>query len=429
MNRIRAGAVLDAKYELEKHLARGGMGSIWIARDLKLQRTVAVKFIDVAWAKSTDARERFVREAIAVAQLRTAHAIQVYDHGLDQRTPFIVMEYLEGENLKTRLEQVGKLSFADTLTLLRQIARALRVAHEAGVIHRDLKPQNIFLARVDGDEVLKILDFGVAKIVGLESMTLEGEVLGSPRYMSPEQLRGQADVDHRSDVWSLGVILYRCLTGVHAFPGDLVEVTSAIRKGTWQRPSQISPEFGPEVDAFFARAMSVDPEGRFASVGQLAQAFTALAPPMAIPPPPISSSGTNDVTLVDEPRSQTGRALEMSAFSAETRRRRLAPLLVVAVACVGILVAFVAMSQREAPAVADPAFQRAAAARAAPPPEPEPPAPAPAPTPSAVLASARATTSAPARSVPRERPAKARPATAASPNAPGTGEPRLPIAY
>jgi serine/threonine-protein kinase len=208
------------------------MGSVWAARHLQLDTLIAIKFID-AVADIGDARVRFEREARAAAQLRSPHVVQILDHGIDEEErPYIAMELLEGEDLGERLRRTPRLTLQATATIITQASKALRRAHEGGVIHRDLKPGNIFLARFDDDEVIKLLDFGVAKLrysddlaPGVQ-MTQTGVIFGSPSYMSPEQARGNRVIDHRTDLWSLAVILFRCITGSKPFEaesiGDLV---------------------------------------------------------------------------------------------------------------------------------------------------------------------------------------------------------------
>src|SRR5262249_23753605 len=158
---------------------------------------------------------RFEREAKACARLKSPNIIQVHDYGIEDGTPYIVMELLDGEDLGTRLERVGQLHPAAAAPIAFQIARGLRTAHEAGIIHRDLKPGNIFLCRHQDDELAKVLDFGIAKSVGdaqIGDSTTTGAVVGSPHYMSPEQARAKKELDARTDLWSFGVILYRALT-------------------------------------------------------------------------------------------------------------------------------------------------------------------------------------------------------------------------
>jgi len=254
------------------------MGTIWVALDSQLQRRVALKLMAPERVASSSARRQFEQEAKAVAQLRNPHVVQIYDYGVDGDTPFIVMELLEGEDLETRLERQGRLAPALVCSLLNQVARALAAAHGAAIIHRDLKPANLFLARSDGEERVKVLDFGLARLDGGPSASAEqpGRVMGTPRYMSPEQMRGEARVDHRSDLWALAVVAYRALTG--RFPFSVDTLGELIHGGDAQGEPASShvPELGQGVDAFFARALEVEPSRRFQSAGELASAFAAL---------------------------------------------------------------------------------------------------------------------------------------------------------
>ena len=202
--------VLANQYKLVAKLGAGAMGSVWRADDLTLQRQVAIKLIKPAYAESTEALERFQREARAAARLSNTHIITIHDYGIDNDSPFIVMELLEGESLSARLRRDGALSPAMTANLLSQVGDALCTAHGNGVIHRDLKPDNIFIVRERNQEVVKVLDFGIAKTIdGLASnpggLTNAGQMLGTPYYMSPEQMLGSSEVNPRLDIWALGI--------------------------------------------------------------------------------------------------------------------------------------------------------------------------------------------------------------------------------
>lgn len=275
-----AGTIVAGRYRLERELAQGGMGSIWVARHLRLDVDVALKFMAPEFADSPELRARFEREAKAAALLKSPHAVQVHDYGIDGGAPYIVMELLEGEDLAARLAREGRLSLAATRRIVEDVGKALRRAHEVGLIHRDMKPANIFLARQAGDEVVKILDFGIAKttgVIGGDQATRADALLGSPSYMSPEQVRSSARVDHRTDLWSLGVIAFRCLTGRLPFPeGELGDVFVSICTAPIPRPSEVAPDLGPDVDRFFARALARPVEQRFQSVSEFIEAFAAL---------------------------------------------------------------------------------------------------------------------------------------------------------
>ena len=299
MATLAPGTVIAGKYRLDRPLARGGMGSVWVAEHLQLAAPVAVKFMDPSFAQSADARARFEREARACARLRSPHIIQVHDYGIEGNTPYIVMELLEGEELGARLRGGRRLAPAVLAPIALQIGKALRAAHEAGVVHRDLKPANIFLCRDHDEEMVKILDFGVAKAVGeaqVTEATATGMVIGSPQYMSPEQIRAARDITPLSDVWSFGVILFRAVVGRLPFLDTQVSsVLVAICSDPIPAPSALAPDLGPEVDGFFARALARDPAQRFQSAREMAEAFAALAgTPVtgAHPVPPATLTGS-----------------------------------------------------------------------------------------------------------------------------------------
>jgi serine/threonine-protein kinase len=282
MSDLGQGSTVAGKYRLERLIGRGGMGSVWAARHLQLDTLVAIKFIDSV-SDVGDARIRFEREARAAAQLRSPHVVQILDHGIDDdERPYIAMELLEGEDLGERLRRTPRLSLQATATIVTQAAKALRRAHDGGVIHRDLKPGNIFLARFDDDEVVKLLDFGVAKLRYNElapgvQMTQTGVIFGSPSYMSPEQARGNRVIDHRTDLWSLAVIVFRCITGSKPFEaGSIGDLVIKLCIDPLPMPTKLAPDLPPEMDRFFERAFARDPEQRFQSAALLAQEFEAI---------------------------------------------------------------------------------------------------------------------------------------------------------
>ncbi|APR75962.1 Putative serine/threonine-protein kinase pknH [Minicystis rosea] len=259
------------------------MGSVWVARHLQLDVDVAVKFMSPQLAASPEAQARFEREAKAAAMLKMANAVSVFDYGMEGDTPFMVMELLEGEDLQARLLRGGTLRPAELRAVLEPVCKVVRRAHELGLVHRDLKPGNIFLARQGGEEIIKVLDFGIAKDTGSAlggSATQTGAMLGSPHYMSPEQVRSTNRVDHRTDLWALGVIAFQCLTGRLPFHGDEVgEVLVEVCTAPIPVPSTLVPSLGPHVDSFFARALDRDPARRFQSAAELYDALAALVAP------------------------------------------------------------------------------------------------------------------------------------------------------
>ena len=273
--------VLVGRYRLDERLGAGGMGSIWRAQHLVLAAPVAVKLIDREAIPDEETMQRFMREAQSAATLRSPHVVQILDYGVDDKLPFIVMELLDGENLAQRLRRLTRLSSGDTARIVTHIGRAVARAHEAGIVHRDLKPENVFLIRNEDEEIAKVLDFGVAKVsvgalgvIGEEgTRTRTGSILGTPYYMSPEQAQGNKTVDHRSDLWSLGVIAFECLTGKRPFYSDgLGDLVLQICIRDIPVPSDLgSVPVG--FDAWFARAVARDPDARFQSARELTDAL------------------------------------------------------------------------------------------------------------------------------------------------------------
>lgn len=262
---------------LVEPLGAGGMGAVWVADHLTLRTRVVVKFIGIELAARDDVRTRFSREAAAAAAVKSPHVVQMLDHGVVDDTPFIVMELLEGEDLRHRLERERVLSLDALDVILTQSCKALGQAHRAGIVHRDIKPDNIFLCKSDdGDTFVKLLDFGIAKKSDSTSMgaTRTGAVIGTPYYMSPEQAIGAKGIDFRTDLWSLGVVAFEAMTGVRAFEGDNVgALVVAITHGRMPVPSQANASLPVAMDAWFVRACSRDASRRFASAKEMADAF------------------------------------------------------------------------------------------------------------------------------------------------------------
>lgn len=292
------GDVLAAKYRLVSILGRGGMGSVWRADHLVLNTPVALKLVRSDVLDQPDASARFLREAQAAAALRSAHVVQILDFGVDQSIPFIVMELLEGESLRQRLKRVGRLSFEETVRVVTHVTRALTRAHERGIVHRDLKPDNVFIVPEVGEEQVKVLDFGVAKLVsesGVAALTNTGTAIGSPHYMSPEQARGTRSVDFRTDLWALGVIVFECVTGRRPFESEVFgDLLLRICTDPVPMPSSFA-SVPPGFDEWCQRALARAPEDRFGSAEELAQSLRALAsgvpshslaPLSALPAPP-----------------------------------------------------------------------------------------------------------------------------------------------
>jgi serine/threonine-protein kinase len=310
------------------------MGSVWKARHASLGTPAAIKFIEAEYANSQEARNRFDREAKAAATIQSKHAIQIYDHGVtEDGKPYIVMELLTGEPLDKRIERLGTLTLQDTARILLQVSRGLARAHERGIVHRDLKPDNIFVVRNtdDDEEVAKVLDFGIAKIQssttnpGLSSSTKTGAVLGTPFYMSPEQARGLRNVDHRTDVWSLGVIAFKCVTGRLPFDGESVgDLLVKICTSPVPLPSQVAPHLPQAFDTWFLRALERDPERRFPDVNELAASLTLAAGLPARGTPAPHSNG--DPTSATVSASGSGAASALRGGSGHPRPGSVPPV-------------------------------------------------------------------------------------------------------
>ncbi|MGC4066513.1 MAG: serine/threonine-protein kinase [Polyangiaceae bacterium] len=279
-----SGEIVAGKYRLTRLIGRGGMGTVWEGVHITLGTRVAVKFIDGTVAESPEALHRFENEARAAARLNSKYAVQVYDHGTTQDgRPFIVMEFLQGEPLDARLERENRIHPLETAKIIAQVCRALSRAHAAGIVHRDLKPENVFLVWDDEDQanVAKVVDFGIAKFtsnqLGVSSSTRTGSLLGTPYFMSPEQARGLRTVDHRTDLWSLGVIAFRCIVGRLPFEGVSVgDLLVKICTAPIPVPSQECPDCPAGFDSWFARAMQREPSDRFASAQELADQLLAV---------------------------------------------------------------------------------------------------------------------------------------------------------
>lgn len=279
------GATLAGRYRLLEQLGEGGMGSVWKAEHLLLHSHVAVKIIDPDIAHLEFNLARFLREAKTLASLRSSHVVQVLDFGSDADTPYLVMELLHGQTLGRRLSEQGCLTLGETSRVLTDVCAAMSLVHEQGLIHRDLKPDNIFLCNVGGQRVTKVVDFGIAKslrgdMTTASMKTRTGHMLGTPSYMSPEQCRGLKDIDHRADLWALGVIAYECLVGKVPFDGEVLgDLLLRICMDPLPVPSQHARGALPAAfDAWFAKAVARDRTVRFQSALELATSLSELSP-------------------------------------------------------------------------------------------------------------------------------------------------------
>ncbi|HLK38302.1 MAG TPA: serine/threonine-protein kinase [Polyangiaceae bacterium] len=274
---VRApGEVVGGRFRLERLIGRGGMAEVWAATHTLIHKPVALKFLNASLAIDEPHRRRFVREARAAATVRHPHVVQIHDViELEGGVPVMVMDLLEGESLGQRLERVRVLTFQQTAEIVLPVISALEAAHGRGIVHRDLKPDNIFLATSDdGGQRVVVLDFGIAKVAPAfgttESAvhTADGAMLGTPLYMSPEQIYGEPDVDPLCDVWSLGVILYECLTGYRPIQGaTLGQVLKAVTNHQIVPIERHRPDLPPHVAALVTRMLSTRREDRPPSMG------------------------------------------------------------------------------------------------------------------------------------------------------------------
>jgi serine/threonine protein kinase len=278
------GEVVAGKYRIERVLGRGGMGVVLAARHIHLEERVAIKLMLAEASVSPEAVARFVREARAAARLESAHVAKVSDVGtLNDGRPYMVMEYLDGQDLSQVLASAGPLPVQDAIDYVLQAAEAIAEAHSLGIIHRDLKPSNLFLTRRrDRTPLVKVLDFGISKVRSSSptenAMTRTSAMMGSPLYMSPEQMTSVRDVDGRSDIWALGVILFELLTGSPPFLGDtLPQVCGLVLQAADPPASSLRGGLPPELDAFIHRCLAKNPSDRFQNVAELAVALEGMA--------------------------------------------------------------------------------------------------------------------------------------------------------
>jgi eukaryotic-like serine/threonine-protein kinase len=266
------GEVIAGRYELLELIGKGGMSSVYKAHDRLLDRQIAIKVLHPHFTEDEEYVERFRREARAVAQLSHPNIVTVIDRGEDEGRQFIVFEYVEGENLKQLLERTGPMPVRDALLLALQMARALAFAHGRGLIHRDVKPQNVLL---NADGQAKMTDFGIARSVDVQGVTITGTVLGTSEYIAPEQARGQR-VDAQTDVYSLGVVLYELLVGGVPYEGETF-VTVALKHVNEPVPPVLErrPELPPRVALAVERAMAKSPDERFSSMQELVDELEA----------------------------------------------------------------------------------------------------------------------------------------------------------
>lgn len=301
------GQLIGGKYLVGNLVGCGGMGTVWAGRHVNLGTLVAIKFIRPQFAERPDSRRRFEIEARAAASVKSVHAVQVYDYGVTESgLPYIVMEFLEGESLAETVQRVGPIAAPEVAKIMAQAARALAKAHQAGIVHRDLKPDNVFLAtNVENAEsdlpyTVKLVDFGIAKIVdlpqgqsGMSGPTQAGSVIGTPNFMSPEQLTVGGAPDSLTDLWSFGATVFAAMTGRIPFEGEVLgDIVLKVCTAPIPSASALNPGIPAGFDAWFARACNRDRAKRFQTVEEFSESLLRVCG--------ASASGAQTATLAED---------------------------------------------------------------------------------------------------------------------------------
>jgi serine/threonine protein kinase len=287
---VHEGDVIAGKYRVDKILGVGGMGVVVSARHIQLDEKVALKFLHPEALGDAEAVARFIQEARAAVKIKSEHVARVSDVGtLENGAPYMVMEYLEGGDLAAWIKQRGPLPIEQAVDFVLQACVAVADAHALGIIHRDLKPANLFcIRRSDGQFLIKVLDFGISKLTDLTGtgpgmgMTKTSALMGSPLYMSPEQMRSSRDVDAGTDIWALGVILFELMAGRPAFlAGSVTELAIKVANEAPPALRSFRPDMLPGLEAVVSRCLEKDRRQRYRNVGELALALWPFAPPRA----------------------------------------------------------------------------------------------------------------------------------------------------
>jgi eukaryotic-like serine/threonine-protein kinase len=312
------GRIIDERYFLLEKLGEGGMGDVYLGEHVRTQRRCAVKVVSRRHAHDPEALGRFVREATNAGRMHHPHVATLYDFGeTADGITYLAMEYIEGEPLSRLLEREGALPPARAVEIARQVAEGVGAAHEAGIVHRDLKPSNILIARDrKGGDVVKVVDFGISRAPAedMQNLTRTGFIIGTPEYMSPEQLIGDP-VDGRSDIYSLGCILYQMLTGAQAFAGPTAQVITRRLTEQPPRPRDKNPEIPKPLDELIVTALGRTPQERFQSMEAVRDALLAApTQPVATGPRRLASW----LGLHHEPRHASGSTAERPSASPST---------------------------------------------------------------------------------------------------------------
>jgi eukaryotic-like serine/threonine-protein kinase len=387
------GSVLEGGYRVERLVGEGGMGAVYEATHLRLGKRVAIKVMARELSANQEALARFHREAVITGGMGDAHIVQVFDFNITpDGEPFLVMEFLQGEDLEQRLLRATRLSPEETVSIVSQVASALTASHAQAIIHRDLKPANIYLLEsADQSIFVKVLDFGISKVRSAATqLTRATSIIGTPRYMSPEQAKGRSDdIDERADQWALACIAWECLSGESPFVGE--DLPSVLYQIVHEAPQPLLPRvpgLSSEVEKVLLHALAKDKTHRFASVGEFASALDdAVAgkasaatedSPTAQPPwPDFADERPKKGSTSPSTFSQTATEVDDEEIPAGSRRAR-----TYAIAAVGFAIllsgAYLLLRPGARPktVVASPplVIPREPVVQAPPPPQPEPPA-------------------------------------------------------
>ena len=306
------GKVISGKYHLVKQIGAGGMGAVYEAKHTAVERTVAVKFLKADLADNEEALTRFDREAKAAGRIDHDNICEVFDYGVDEGSPYIVMPLLRGQPLDRVIDQEAPMPIERSCDIALQTLSALAAAHEIGLVHRDLKPENIFLTTIgDRDDFVKVLDFGISKTLSVpgqtsnaSTLTSQGTILGTPYYMAPEQARAKA-IDGRIDIYAMGVILYEMVTGERPIKGqDIHDILANIFFTPITPPSNLREDLPPELDALIQKAMSRDPDDRFQNAQEMRLEIASIVGRVSSPSLQVA------VNRGGRPKSSSGRLSE-----------------------------------------------------------------------------------------------------------------------
>jgi serine/threonine protein kinase len=320
---VAPGDVVGGRYVVDGMLAAGGMGVVCIATHMELQQRVAIKFLRENYAKNDSLVQRFLNEARAAAVLKSENVVRVIDVGqLDGGRPYLVMEHLEGEDLEALVMREGPFDVERAIRYALEVCNALGEAHGSGIVHRDIKPENLFLASSGmGRQTVKVVDFGLAKRIDTTPLVVTGpqDSMGSPCYMSPEQITTPNEVDARTDIWSLGVVLYRVLTGTMPFDGSTVlEVYARVLNAQPKPMRAVRPDLDRGIEAIVDRCLQKDASRRYQTIGELAAALTTYQ---------ASRAGTEIVTTPVSVRTPSATAIPEVVFSTPPPAKRRGPRL------------------------------------------------------------------------------------------------------